>query len=140
MISKRDLRGMVRFLRSGGYLWYAPDQDFGPRQSVFAPFFGIQTATLLATQRLPVMTGCLVMTMFPHFDRETGRYRVEVSPPIEGFPSGDAEADLARINAILESQVRRAPEQYWWIHRRFKTRPPGEPPFYGSESRGRAGG
>lgn len=138
MISKRDLRSVVRFLRDGGGLWYAPDQDFGPRQSAFAPFFGIRTATLLATHRLPKLTGCLVVTMFPYWDRESRRYRVEISPPIQDFPGEEPEADLARINALLEAQVRRAPEQYWWIHRRFKTRPPGEPPFYtaGSGSAG----
>lgn len=139
MISKRELRGVIRHLRSGGVVWYAPDQDFGPLESVFAPFFGVETATLQATQRLPAMTGCAVVTMFPRFVARTGRYEVEVSPPLADFPGEDARADLARINAALEGQVRKAPEQYWWIHRRFKTRPEGEPPFYGASSR-RSGG
>lgn len=135
MISKRDMRGAIRFLRAGGFLWYAPDQDFGARNSVFAPFFGIETATLLATQRLPGMTGCLVVTMFPRYVPETKRYRVSVSAPLEKFPSDDPVADLARLNTELEAQVRAAPEQYWWIHRRFKTRPEGEPDFYGRDAR-----
>lgn len=137
MISKRDLRGAVRYLRKGGSLWYATDQDFGPRHSVFAPFFGIQTASLVVTQKLPAMTGCVVLAMLPRYVESTGRYEIEFTPMLENFPTEDAEADLARVNAILEEQVRRAPEQYWWIHRRFKTRPEGEPPFYGDQSRRR---
>jgi KDO2-lipid IV(A) lauroyltransferase len=130
MISKRDVRAMIRLLRSGGMLWYAPDQDFGLDQSVFASFFGIQTATLLATHRLPRITGCAVVPMFPRYDRKRRRYDVYLYPALEDFPTDDPVADLERINAILEAQVREEPEQYWWIHRRFKTRPKGEPPFY----------
>jgi KDO2-lipid IV(A) lauroyltransferase len=77
------------------------------------------------------MTGCAVVPMFPRWDSESGRYVVEILPALEGFPSDDPVADLARVNALMEAQVRKAPEQYWWIHRRFKTRPEGEPGFYG---------
>ncbi|MEJ2533967.1 MAG: lipid A biosynthesis lauroyl acyltransferase [Gammaproteobacteria bacterium] len=136
MISKRDIRRAVRHLRGGGVLWYAPDQDFGAAQSVFAPFFGVQAATLLASHRLPRMTGCRVLAMMPRFDRASGRYVVELSPVLEDYPGDDPVHDLARINELLEAQVRKAPEQYWWIHRRFKTRPPGEADFYGSDARG----
>lgn len=135
MITKRDMRGAVRYLRDGGVLWYAPDQDFGAAQSAFAPFFGVETATLLATHRLPKMTGCAVLTMMPRWDPEAGRYIVDMTPPLENFPSEDPAADLARVNALLEEQVRAAPEQYWWVHRRFKTRPPGSPDFYGRDAR-----
>jgi KDO2-lipid IV(A) lauroyltransferase len=135
MISKRDARGAVRVLRAGKVLWYAPDQDFGPDQSVFAPLFGIETATLLATHRLPAMTGCAVVPMFPRRDPVSGKYVVDILPALEDFPSADPVADLARVNALMEAQVRKAPGQYWWIHRRFKTRPEGDTPFYGSESR-----
>ena len=130
LIPKNDLRSAVRFLKAGGILWYAPDQDFGPERSVFAPFFGIQTATLTATERLVQLTGCLVVPMFPHYDARAREYTVQLHPALEDFPSGDLVADLTRINALMEDHVRRIPEQYWWIHRRFKTRPPGEPPFY----------
>jgi len=130
MIPKDDLRGAVRFLREGGLLWYAPDQDFGAKRSIFVPFFGIPTATLLATERLVELTGCRVVPMFPMYDRAARRYIVTFLPALDDFPSGDAARDLSRINRSLEEQVRQAPEQYWWIHRRFKTRPPGEPPFY----------
>ena len=130
MLSKRNMRAAIRHLREGRVLWYAPDQDFGPEESVFAPFFGIPAATLLATHRLPKMTDCAVIMMFPWYDRKTRRYHVELLPALEDFPSDDAVADLTRVNKLIERSVLRAPEQYWWIHRRFKTRPPGEPPFY----------
>lgn len=137
MIDKRSLRSAIRYLRRGGVVWYAPDQDFGARESLFVPFFGVATATLLATHRLPAMTGCGVVTMMPRFDASAGRYLVEVSPVTAPFPTEDPAADLARVNALLESQVRKAPEQYWWVHRRFKTRPEGAPDFYGSDARPR---
>jgi KDO2-lipid IV(A) lauroyltransferase len=130
MISKNDLRSAVRFLRDGGVLWYAPDQDFGARQSEFVPFLGIPTATLGVTARLVELTGSMVVPMFPVYDDATRRYTVRLFPPLQDFPTGDIVADLTRINAMLEEQVRLAPDQYWWIHRRFKTRPAGEPPFY----------
>lgn len=130
MISKRDMRSAIRYLRQGGILWYAPDQDFGAAQSVFVPFFGIQTATLAATQKLARLTDCALVPMFPTFEAASRCYVLRIYPALEGFPTTDAQADLARLNAEMEAQVRRAPEQYWWIHRRFKTRPEGEPPFY----------
>ena len=130
MISKRDMRAAIRLLSSGGLVWYAPDQDFGRKQSEFAPFFGIQTATLLATRRLPLMTGCAVVPMFPVYDETARRYAIRFLPALESFPGPDATADLARVNAIMEQQIRSAPQQYWWIHRRFKTRPEGEESFY----------
>ena len=130
MISKREMRSAIRYLREGGVLWYAPDQDFGADQSVFVPFFGIQTATLLATHRLIRMTGCAVVPMFPSYNPETRRYTVSFLPLIENFPVDDPVFDLEKLNKIMEDQIRRAPGQYWWVHRRFKTRPEGEPPFY----------
>ena len=130
MISKRELRSAVRYLRQGGILWYAPDQDFGPEQSIFVPFFGIPTATLEATHKLTILTDCAVVPMFPAFDAANKRYVMTIRPALENFPSADAYADLTRLNSEMEAHVRRIPEQYWWIHRRFKTRPDGEPPFY----------
>lgn len=130
VISKRDMRSFIRFLRNGGVLWYAPDQDFGARRSVFAPFFGIETATLEATGRLIEMTGCEVMPMFPVFDSKTGKYTVTMYPAMKKIPDENIVQTLTRINAMIEEQIRQAPDQYWWIHRRFKTRPEGEPPFY----------
>ena len=130
MITKYDSRAAVRYLRSGGVLWYAPDQDFGPDRSEFVPFFGISTATLLAIHRMPQVAGCETVMMLPSYDSETGRYRVEITPVFEDFPGDDPVVALTRVNAVIEAFVRKFPEQYWWVHRRFKTRPPGEPPFY----------
>lgn len=129
-ISKREPRAIIRFLRRGGILWYAPDQDFGPERSIFAPFFGIETATLEATERLVQLSGCKVVPMYPVYDAATKTYEVTFDAALENFPSGDAREDLGRINRIFEEKIRARPEQYWWIHRRFKTRPEGEPPFY----------
>ncbi len=130
MVSKREMRSAIRHLRKGGLLWYAPDQDFGPDQSVFVPFFGIQTATLEATHKLVALTKCAVIPMFPEFLPDKKRYLTRIQPPLADFPTDDVAADLARLNAEMETQIRRVPDQYWWIHRRFKSRPKGEAPFY----------
>ena len=130
MISKRDMRSAIRYIRQGGVLWYAPDQDFGPDQSAFVPFFGIRTATLLATHRMSKMTACPVVPMFPAYDVKQRRYTVKILPALDNFPGEDPLDDLARVNGLMEAEVRKNPGQYWWIHRRFKSRPEGEPPFY----------
>lgn len=129
-ISKKVFRSMVSLLKDGGMLWYAPDQDFGPERSIFVPFFGIQTASLGALVHLVEESGCRVVPMFTAYDEKSGKYRAIFQPPLEGFPSGDPSADLARVNALMEEHIRQYPAQYWWIHRRFKTRPDGEAPFY----------
>ena len=130
MLARDDLRSMVRHLRSGGVLWYAPDQDFGPERSHFAPFFGLQTATARAIVDLARMSRAKVVPMFPIKDEASGRVTVHLEPALDDFPSEDPAADLARFNAFLERRIRQAPAQYWWLHRRFKTRPPGEPGVY----------
>lgn len=122
---RRDqLRGIVRALKAGYPVWYAPDQDLGRKHSVFAPFFGVTAATVPATARLARMSGAPVVPYFPMRTAE-GRYQLVIRPPLTDFPSGDDEADAARVNALIEDQVRACPEQYWWVHRRFKTPPPG---------------
>ena len=130
MIDKNKAREIIKVLKGNSGVWYAPDQDFGADQSAFAPFFGIQTATLLATHRLPRISKCAVIPMYPIYRPDTRTYDVYILPELENFPTKDPVADLSRINAIFEEQIRKAPEQYWWVHRRFKTRPDGEPPFY----------
>ncbi len=130
LFKKDEIRSAVRELENGGVLWYAPDQDSGHEKSAFAAFFGIQTATQLAIHRLPALTGCAVVPMFPRFDKDSDRYVLTLLPALDNFPTENAVEDLTRINAILEAQVRRVPDQYWWIHKRFKTRPVGEAPFY----------
>jgi KDO2-lipid IV(A) lauroyltransferase len=122
LLKRDDLRGMVRHLRRGGILWYAPDQDFGPERSVLAPFFGIDAATLKALPELARLGRAQVMGMYP-IREATGRVMVHLDPVWQNFPSDDAFADLARFNAFLEHHIRRAPAQYWWMHRRFKSTP-----------------
>ena len=125
-----DLRGILKALRQGRILWYAPDQDYGPRRSIFAPLFGHAAATVTATARLATKTGAAVLP-YTCFRRADGRgYHIRVYPPLAEFPSGDALADATRINRLVEHYIRQCPAQYLWVHRRFKTRPPGEASLY----------
>lgn len=135
MIDRSDLRGAVKVMRSGRILWYAPDQDYGIKQGVFATFFGIPAATITATPRLARLGKVPVVPIFHRRD-EDGRCQVEILPPLENFPSDDEMADIQRVNDLIEAQVRKYPEQYLWVHRRFKTRPPGAEPLYGTYSKG----
>jgi KDO2-lipid IV(A) lauroyltransferase len=125
MIPRQDLRAMVRHLRSGGVLWYAPDQDFGASRSAFAPFFGVPTATATGILELTRLGRARLVPMYPHKDAVSGRIQVQLEPAFEDFPSSDAVADLTRVNAFLERHILLSPTQYWWLHRRFKTRPAG---------------
>jgi Kdo2-lipid IVA lauroyltransferase/acyltransferase len=128
MFTKDEIRATVRHLKAGGVLWYAPDQDMLGKDTVFAPFFGLPAATITATHQLARLSGCAVIP-FAH-RREGDRYLLQVQPALDDFPSSDAAADSARVNAAVEAMVRAAPSQYLWLHKRFKRRPPGEPPFY----------
>lgn len=123
-IIQNDIRTTVRALKRGAAVWYAPDHDYG-RQSVFVPFFGVPALTITATSRLVRMSNALVLPYYPQRLAD-GRYRVTILPPLENFPGQNTVADAARINALLEGWIREAPEQYLWLHRRFKHRPPGE--------------
>jgi Kdo2-lipid IVA lauroyltransferase/acyltransferase len=129
-IHRSDIRSMLRSIRQGKAVWYAADQNYSGRNFVFAPFFGIPAATNSATARLARTSGAPVIPFFQIRLPGGAGYRLIVQPPLEDFPSGDIEADTLRINEVIEAQVRMAPEQYLWVHRRFKTRPPGEPDLY----------
>ena len=130
LYERRDVRGTMKALKAGRTVWYAPDQDYGIKQGVFAPFFGIQAATVYATARLADKTGATVVP-FTHV-RLPGKqgYKITVHPALEDFPAGDDVANATRVNSLVESFVRLQPEQYLWAHRRFKTRPVGESDFY----------
>lgn len=131
VLFKRDqLRGIVRYLKNGGVVWYAPDQDYRRGKSVFVPFFGQPAATITATHQLARLSGCAVHFFAVRRLDKAPWYALEISPALENFPSQDAVADTARINAGLETMIRQAPAQYLWIHKRFKTRPPGMPDPY----------
>ncbi|MYB37892.1 MAG: LpxL/LpxP family Kdo(2)-lipid IV(A) lauroyl/palmitoleoyl acyltransferase [Gammaproteobacteria bacterium] len=129
-IQRRALRRAVAHMRKGGALWYAPDQDYGLRHAVFVPFFGIEAATINVTTRLARRTSARVLFLSHRRDPRQGRWEAEFSDPFHNFPSDDFAADAAEINRVIEQAVRQCPEQYLWVHRRFKTRPPGEASFY----------
>ncbi|MAM57633.1 MAG: lipid A biosynthesis acyltransferase [Salinicola sp.] len=129
-IDRHDLRGVVRRIKAGHAVWYSPDQDFGREASVFAPFFGVPAASIKLTAKIARMTGAPVMPLMFHRNPDNRTYTLEYLPPLENFPSGDDVADAAQVNAFIEQAIRRHPEQYLWLHRRFKTRPPGDSSFY----------
>ncbi len=124
-----DLRGLLRVLKSGGLVWYAPDQGKKTKMSEILPFFGEPAITNVATSRIAQMSGCRVI---PYFARRLtdGSYELQVFPPWENFPSGDHTADALRVNHFIEEQVKRAPEQYFWVHKRYKRRGEGYPDVY----------
>lgn len=124
-----ETRKLVRNLSAGHIVWYAPDQDYGIKHSIFAPFFGIAAATVPGTGRFANLGDALVMT-FMHYRAANGHYRIEISAPLENFPSGDDLVDTTRINQLIEQMIRTQPDQYLWVHRRFKTRPEGEQSVY----------
>lgn len=125
----QGLRPVLRALDAGLAFYYLPDEDFGPQRSVFAPFFGIPTATLPTLGRLAERANADVIPCFTRL--LPGGYEVRLCAPLENFPTGDREQDAARMNAALESGIRDMPEQYMWTFKLFKTRPAGLPSPYG---------
>jgi KDO2-lipid IV(A) lauroyltransferase len=129
MFDKDQLRATIKYLRHGGTIWYAPDQDMRGKDAVFAPFFGVPAATITATHHLARLSGAVVIPFF-HRRLPDGGYALRLETPLADFPGPDVVADTARVNAAIEAMVREAPAQYLWAHKRFKTRPPGAPPVY----------
>ncbi len=132
LISRRDgVRGLIRQLRAGVPVYYLPDMDFGLDGAAFVPFFGIQAATLLTTAQIAKNWDAAVVPIVSRLNAETGQYQVDVLPALEDFPGDQTlEEATARINGLIESWIRPDPAQYYWVHRRFKTRPEGEPRPY----------
>jgi len=129
MFARDELRPAIRHLKGGGVLWFASDQESRRGDSVFVPFFGHLAWSLTSTHAMARLGSARVLPLF--LERlPDGRYRVEIGAPLENFPSADAHADTARVMAMIEAQVRRAPAQYLWVHKRFKTRPDGQPSPY----------
>jgi KDO2-lipid IV(A) lauroyltransferase len=129
LVSRHEgIKPALRAIRAGMPFYYLPDQDFGQRDAIFVPFFGVPAATVTALPRLARITGAKVV---PCIVRQEGSgYVARLLPAWEDFPSDDVESDTRRMNAFIEEQVRQMPEQYFWLHRRFKTRPAGEPSLY----------
>jgi KDO2-lipid IV(A) lauroyltransferase len=125
-----DIRSMVRALKNNEIVWYAPDQSYRKKGAQMVRFFGVPAATNTGTSRLAQMTGATIL-YFSHERLPNGAgYRVIIHPPLDCIPSDDPVADTERFNDFIETQVRRVPEQYWWIHRRFKGLSPDYPDYY----------
>ena len=130
LLRRRDVRGMLQSLRSGRAIWYAPDQDYGIKQGVFVPFFGIPAATVTATSRYAALGRARVVPVTAQRLPGSMGYEIQFWPVWEGYPTNDLLGDTIRVNAFAEARVREAPENYLWLHRRFKNRPEGEKDFY----------
>jgi len=124
-----DLRRMVREIRGGMPLFYLPDQDPG-RRGIFSPFCGIPTATVPMLSRFARLGQARVIPTYVRYLPWGRGLELIFDPPLDPFPTDDVETDTDRMNRAIESRMRTMPEQYFWVHRRFKTRPPGEPPIY----------
>ncbi len=129
LIDKNDIKSMVRSLRNGVPVWYAPDQSYHLKQSALIPFFGVPAMTNIATTALAKLGRAKVMPFLPRRLPEGG-YELRILPPIEGLPSDDPIEDTKKYMAIIETHIRRCPEQYYWVHRKFKNRPEPLPDVY----------
>jgi Kdo2-lipid IVA lauroyltransferase/acyltransferase len=127
---QQGIRPVIRAMRKGLPFYYLPDMDFGERDSVFVSFFGVPTATITGLARIAKMAGARVLPTVARQLPGGAGYELRFYPAWENYPSGDAHADARRMNEFIEARVREMPEQYYWLHKRFKTRPPGEPRFY----------
>jgi KDO2-lipid IV(A) lauroyltransferase len=121
-----NLLPLIREIRKGNLIIIAPDLDLGLRDSVFVPFFGVQTNTITAVSRLASIAQAEVCMMVTTLLPDRSRYCCLISKPIDGFPSDDPIADTARLNTIYEAEVRQHIAEYYWVHKRFKNRPDGQ--------------
>lgn len=134
-----DLRGLVREIRRGTPFFYLPDQD-GGRRGIFVPFCGVPASTVPMLGRFAALTGAVVIPTFARYLPWGRGLELTFDPPLNPFPSGDPQADAGIMNRAIEARIHSMPEQYFWVHRRFKTRPPGEPPIYPPKRRRRSRG
>ncbi len=131
LLSRQEgILATVKAMRAGRPFHYSPDTNARRRDATFVPFFGIAAATTSGLPRLAKAAKAVVVPCVTTFLPDQKGYRVRLSPPWQNYPSGHLEEDLARMNHWLESEIRQQPAQYYWVHRRFKTRPPGEPKLY----------
>lgn len=131
MIDRKDLKGMIKALKKGEVVWYAPDHDYGPRASVFVPFFAVeQAATTAGTWMLTKTSGAAILPFVPRRKADGSGYEMILMEPEFNPPVDDAQTTAAWMNKVVERCVMMAPDQYMWLHRRFKTRPEGVPDRY----------
>ncbi len=128
-IEKRDIKKMVRSLRQGRIVWYAPDQSYNRKGSEVVPFFGVPSMHTTATSTLARLGEAVTIPYFPR-RLDDGRYHLTILPPLENFPSEDPVADVMQYVRALEAFIRTCPEQYFWVHRKFKNLPADYPDFY----------
>ncbi|MBS0579779.1 MAG: LpxL/LpxP family Kdo(2)-lipid IV(A) lauroyl/palmitoleoyl acyltransferase [Proteobacteria bacterium] len=133
-IPRDDIRAFIGALKNNEAVWYAPDQSFRKKGAQMVPMFGIPAATNTFTSRLAQLTGAPVLPYFLQRLPGSQGYLTTIYPPLENFPTDDPVADAERFNHMIEAQVRRAPEQYLWIHRRFKGLTPDYPDYYAREA------
>jgi Kdo2-lipid IVA lauroyltransferase/acyltransferase len=124
-----DLRGLIRALRGNAAIWYLPDQGKRSKSSEILPFFGVPAITNTATSKIAEMTGAAVVPFFAKREADHS-YTITIHPALENYPTADATADAIRINELIEKNIRLCPEQYFWVHKRFKARGPGYPEVY----------
>ena len=127
---QQGIRPIVKAMRAGLPFYYLPDQDLSTRDGIFVPFFGVPAATLTSVPRLAEMTGAKIVPLIIKMLPGGAGYEVKFYPAWENYPTGDLSADTRRMNEFIEQRVREMPEQYFWLHKRFKTRPEGEAKFY----------
>jgi len=125
-----EIRRVIKELRDGLSTWYAPDQDFAGKDIVYTPFLGGTASTLTSTARMASMADAVVIPFYPRRLDNSAGYELVILPALEGFPSGDTQADAAAVNHCIEQMVRANPEQYAWFHKRFKNQPDGKPSIY----------
>ncbi len=130
LISKTSVRGLLRALKDNRPVWYAADQAYNRKGTVLVPFFGEPASTNTAVTQIAKVSNTVIVPFLPLRHANGARYTLEFLPPLENFPGPDAETDAIRLNTLLEGMIRRAPEQYYWVHRRFKGRPEGYPDPY----------
>lgn len=131
LFSRQDgIRPVVRAVRRGLPFYYLPDMDLGSRDSIFVPFFGVAAATVTGLARIAQLAGAVVVPAVTRQLPGGMGYVLKFYPAWSDFPTGNLAADVRRMNAFIEERVREMPEQYFWLHKRFKTRPPGEDKFY----------
>jgi len=131
LIDRKDVKGMLHALRKGERVWYAPDHDYGRHRSTFAPLFAVENAcTTTGTSLLVDASDCAVVPFAMIRNTDSGRYTLKVFPALEAFPHKNPNAAAAYVNKAIERSIMEAPEQYMWLHRRFKTRPEGEESLY----------
>ena len=121
---------LIREIKTGNFIFIAPDIDLGPKDSVFVPFFGIQTNTITAISRLAKASGAEVCLMVTTLNKERSKYICRIHKPLDHFPTDDPVADTARLNRCFEEEICQRPAEYYWVHKRFKYRPPGEASLY----------